>query len=294
MSNRAAMDFTVTKTALAEFYKPDGGSVMTEDWCALVREDTDEIISVVSSAYQLVQNEVVFDLADELSKYGFEDENCMCLPNGTGVLSLKGPQYGDKDATYDRINLVHGFGTLSLSIVPSNFRMWCSNQMNMLFNRARGNKFVNIIHKGDINTKILEAHDVIREFGECGKTFRKHRAMLEAAPITTQMQRAFFLDVYRKIEDSTLVMEPKTEAEEKSYTKAIGIISNWQETYNEESQEFGNTAWVMANSVTKWVQHKTAQRGRKASAESLYFDNLSGNRARSSETAFRMAMEYAA
>ena len=72
----------------------------------------------------------------------------------------------------------------------------------------------------------------------------------------------------------------------------MNVISNWSETFDREYDVAGPTAWNAANSITNWVQHKVARRGRKSSTESKFSSNF-GKNADQSIKVMRSALAFA-
>jgi hypothetical protein len=62
--------------------------------------------------------------------------------------------------------------------------------------------------------------------------------------------------------------------------------------FDQERSEYclDATAWVAANAVTNWIQHREGSRGRKMSSNSRIHNNLIGKAADSSSQVMKMAL----
>jgi hypothetical protein len=85
------------------------------------------------------------------------------------------------------------------------------------------------------------------------------------------------MDVWGMIE-APIVSNPSNGHEQNNYDNALKAVSNWSETFDRERDETKSRAsiWMAANAVSKFIQHRTAARGRVAKPENRAWDNLAG------------------
>ena len=269
--------------------------IQAHDYRGVMRTDTKEIIGVVSPRYQPVQNWEAFNLA----KYFGSDvkvESAGSIRNGRNVyLLLRGETFDavPNDTVHKYMALFWGHdGSASLTVLPTSVRVVCKNTLAMVMGQARGtsNK-ISISHNGDIAEKMRAAEEAVKKFKETGKLFEsKVKYMATSNPRREDISQ-FFMNVYANLNKVAVVTNPSTEKEEEVYTKALTTISKWTETFELESQDFGNWSyWTAANAVTNDIQHRVAARGKKKSPASSAYSNLIGQNATDTNKVFAMAL----
>ena len=135
--------------------------IQSDDYKAVIRDDIQEIIGIVSPSYKIVQNHEVFALANNFGS-NVKVESAGSIQNGRKVyLLLQGDSFdaGHNDEVQKYMALFWGHdGSLSLSAVPTSIRVVCKNTLDMVIGQTGNNKIV-IKHAGDIQEKLQGARD---------------------------------------------------------------------------------------------------------------------------------------
>jgi phage/plasmid-like protein (TIGR03299 family) len=294
----AGLEWNVIKTGFVKADHPDIGTVFSEDYSAIVREDTKEILSVQSSDYQVIQNSEHFEMAYELSR-DVKVESALSLKNGRKVvLLLRGDSFDVAGSSGDTVTEYMGLinshdGSIAFSALPTSVRIVCQNTLSMAIANARkGKNMFRITHKGNtMEDKKQAMRDALRQFQSNGKFFRETVDVLANRELTKSDIQQFWMDVWGLIE-TPIVTNPRTDAEKDNYDNAVKAVSSWSETFDRERDETGSKAsmWMAANAVSKYIQHRVAARGRKATAENRAWDNLAGLNQDSTMKVFRHAL----
>jgi len=294
----ANLDWEVIKTGFVSAEHPSVGNVFCEDYAAIVRQDTKEILSVQSSDYQVIQNSEHFEMAYELSK-DVKVESALSLKNGRKVvLLLRGDTFEVSGSSGDSVTEYMGLinshdGSIAFSALPTSVRIVCQNTLSMAIREAkRGKNMFRITHKGSTMGDKKEAmREALRQFKATGAFFRETVDTLANREMTKADIQKFWMDVWGMIEQP-IAINPSTESEKDNYDNAVKAVSSWSETFDRERDETKSKAsvWMAANAVSKFIQHRTAARGRKATAENRAWDNLAGLNQDSTMKVFRHAL----
>lgn len=294
----ANLDWEVIKTGFVKAEHPNIGDVFSEDYCAIVREDTKEILSVQSSDYQVIQNSEHFEMAYELSG-DVKVESALSLKNGRKVvLLLRGDTFEVNGSSGDTVTEYMGLinshdGSIAFSALPTSVRIVCQNTLSMAIAQARrGKNMFRITHKGNtMEDKKNAMRDALRQFKASGSFFRETVNTMSGVDLKKEDIQKFWMDVWGMIE-SPIVTNPRTDAEKDNYDNAVKAIASWSETFDRERDETKSRAslWMAANAVTKGIQHRVAARGRKATAENRAWDNLAGLNQDNTMKVFRHAL----
>ena len=288
----SGLDWNVEKSAYISA-PVRGGLAVCKDRVATIREDTNEILGIVSPNYQIVQNKELFDIAYELGGE-VKVDTAGSLKNGRQVyVLLKGDTFdatkkGDEVTEY--LALLNSFdGSLGLGALPTSIRIVCANTLSMALSSGRGNMF-RVRHYGD---NMMEKLDALREalvrYRETGTLFRETVTQLSSVSWDRQKIQNFWLDVYQTME-GPVTSNPTTEQEEEDYKKAAVTMGSWAGTFDDELYVAGASPWNAANAVTNWIQHKTPSRGRKRTAASKVQNNLIGEAQKDSIKVMKMAL----
>jgi hypothetical protein len=221
------------------------------------------------------------------------------LKNGRKiVLLLRGDTFDVAGSSGDTVTEYMGLinshdGSIAFSALPTSVRIVCQNTLSMAIAKARkGKNMFRITHKGTTMEDKKEAmRDALREFKSSGKFFRETVDTLANYELTKSDIQKFWMDVWGMIE-APIVSNPTTDAEKSNYDNALKAVSSWSETFDRERDETKSKAsvWMAANAVSKFIQHRVAARGRKASIENRAWDNLAGLNQDSTMKVFRHAL----
>jgi len=268
----------------------DAGGTYTDDYCGIIRRDTDTIIGIVSPQYQVVQNEEVFRLAEYFSDVATVESAGSVQDGRKCYLLLHQDSFeatsNDVVSRYMALFWGHD-GKSSLILKPTSIRVVCKNTMDMVLSENTKNKMV-IKHHGDMDLKIQEAKDIISEYKNTGLLFRNQVVSLASKTISHDSLRKFFVEIYQAMEGE-IPFNPVTDKEEKAHTKAVAAIGTWDNTFERESNDNPASWWLAVNAVTNHIQHRKSARGRQATPASRAYSNLIGQ----GSDASRKVMQHA-
>jgi phage/plasmid-like protein (TIGR03299 family) len=294
----SGLDWKVVKSPsiIAEYWDENGNmedAISTKN-VATIRQDTGDILGLVSPSYQVVQNEELFDIAYELGA-DVRVETAGSLDNNKKIyIMLRGDTFdvgSENDSVTQYLGLFNSFnGTLSLSGLPTSIRVVCANTLNMALSQG-GRNLYRIKHTGEMTEKIADLRRALKRFRETGSLFQDKVEMLNSKFMNTSDIQNFWVRVYTELQEP-FTANPTTEKEERATVKAAQTIAEWSQVFDLERSEHNlkPTAWVAANAVTNWLQHREGSRGRKMSANSRVHNNLIGKAADSSSQVMKMAL----
>ena len=173
----AGLDYEVEKRKLFTFDQansneataPDGiqiPEVEIKNYFATVRKDTDQILGIVGSKYEIVQNKTAFTFFDSLVNdgSGIKYETAGALGNGEKIfITAKMPEVikiGRKDIIEEYIFLTtshDGSGSIMAAFTP--VRIVCNNTLNMALRNHTNAVFIK--HTANAETKLNEAARII-------------------------------------------------------------------------------------------------------------------------------------
>jgi phage/plasmid-like protein (TIGR03299 family) len=159
--------------------KMTGKARHIEGFVANVREDTNEVLGVVTTKYRIAQNSDAFKFADDLigEADGAHYETAGSLWNGRRVFMLINlPNETVLDDAYERflcLSNTHD-GSGSLKVFMTNVRVVCNNTLNMALSSAgRG---IAIRHMSAMDQRKSEA---VRTMGMASRYFSEFRKFAE-------------------------------------------------------------------------------------------------------------------
>jgi len=286
---QAGLNWTVTKHKGISV----GNDIYSPNYHAIVRNDTMDILGIVSEHYKILQNEDIFRLAQCFGSDA-KVESAGSIQDGRKLyLLLRGTPFdvmqGDIVERYMALLWGHD-GTLSAHMFPTSVRVVCKNTMDMALGQA--DRKVIIKHSGDMESKLDFAREAIYHFKETGSLFADATTYLAKQSADTATINRFFWNIYESMHGE-IPVDPQTQKEETQKVKAVTTMSKWVETLEDEAKDFGVNLWIAANAVTNDIQHSTGTRGRKKTPASAAYGNLTGNGAKESSKVLAAAIQMA-
>jgi phage/plasmid-like protein (TIGR03299 family) len=282
------------------YYQNEEGAVTlgtTTNKVANVRQDTGDVLGWVSPGYGVVQNSELAELA-----YGLGEDTVVesfgSIRNGARVYCLVRcdsfmAQRNDEVEQYMLLCNGHD-GSLTLSGLPTSIRVVCSNTLRMALSSGANSMF-RFTHAGDMSDKLIQAREALSFFKETGTFFKENVNRLVHNEWDKETIQRFWLNIYEQLENETVISTPCNDKEERVFTRAVGVISKWSQTFDTEMQEMNvnrPNAWTAANAVTHWLQHNSSTKGRKTSTDSRTDKNLFGKASSDSIQVMQTALSY--
>lgn len=294
----ANLDWQVEQT---EMYLADRVPVPSHK--AVVRSDNDEILSVLGTGYNPLQNEELamfaYDLAGEAD---VRVESAGSLKGGRRVWFLLKAETlcvgNDCDEVEPYVLLYNSHdGTSAVEFMPTSIRVVCNNTLTYSRNNAKGGfKFRHTTNMRDNISGGVRAMQACLKHVEL---WSKEMSDLAAMDVTGGWLTRFYESAYHRYVRS----EPDwgTKAYDSWLTKRDDTVRIWTSTFDREASEAGckPSRWLAANSVTHWMDHtkpvRMTTRGLHANVdEAKQWDRLFGTSATRKEQVFERAAELAA
>lgn len=288
----SGLNWTVSKTSSVY-----AGDAESDDYNAIIRDDNNTILSIQSPDYKVIQNSEVFDMAYNLGA-NIKVESALSMNGGRRLVVLCNTGTMDGANGNDQIEKYMAFinshdGTLAHSVMPTSIRIVCQNTLSMAM-ASGAKKAFRITHTGDIKKKQQAMADALKFYQQTGKLFEDKVSALVKKELTKADIQKFWMDVWGMLE-SPIVVNPQTEDEYTNYLKATTTIAKWSETFDSERQSLNSTAnlWLVANAVTKELQHRVPARGKKPTFESAAYNNLLGKNQDATIDVMQYALTFA-
>lgn len=259
---------------------------------AVIRQDTNQVLGVVGRSYAPVQNRECFGFLDAIVSDGslrYHTAGALGLGERVWMLAKLPDQIRVKDSDditekYLLLSNSHD-GTSSLRVYFTPIRVVCANTLAIAASHGRGQGF-SVIHKGDLNTKVQQAQQVL---GLAKKFYEEVEFKIDKLahhyPSLQQLD-GYFKDVY-----------PDTPDGESTRTRNVRqeLLRLFEQGIGHDMPAIRHTTWAALNAVTEYVDHYRSTRGKspfdRASnrLESAWF----GSGARLKQRAWELALQLA-
>ncbi len=227
-----------------------------------------DVLGVVGSKYEPVQNEASCDLLDALvdQSGGAHFETAGALRGGRETfVTMKLPSsmvFDGKDGSKDRTDfylaaLNSHDGSSAFRFVVSPVRIVCANTQAAAIARAKAS--FSIRHTGGARASIAEARNALKLSWRYIEAFEAEAAALYAAPLDTEQMRDFantLLEV-----DSAGTSATRRHRRE----RATGIVKLW--TSSPTVAPIAGTRWAAYNAVTEYLDHVVPVRGCRTASD---------------------------
>lgn len=285
------MDWTVEESeALSGVFA--GSRSATAEWKMLRRSDNGGVLSIVRSSYEVLQNTIVRDVANELAGVGgVQIESALSLYGGRKVMMLARSESldigrGDEVVPYHLIATAHD-GSMGLISLPTTIRVVCANTYAAAMRGTNMERAFTWRHAGSIGSEngrneILAA---VRDWKRGIDSIANRAAALAKRSVSREEVQSLWADVYAQligpIPTETEAAENKgAKRRRENAAKSLGVMAT---IFDAESAAFGANAWVAANAASNWYQH---HRDRRADQESRVDWELFGGIARDTRSIF--------
>ena len=217
-------------------------------YAANTRSSDGEVLGIVGTRYQIVQNTEAFDFTNSLVQNGVEFERAGVFHHGRAVwLLAKLPQHtilGDEHDPYIVfINSHDGTGAIKVCMVP--IRIACSNALNFALKKA--SRSWSTRHMGNIAAKLEEAKHTLGLANVYMDNLEKMAEQLATKNFTLAQFEAAFDKIFPidKNKDSERKIRNIVDMKEGMF-KALNAP---------DLANFRNTAWGAINAVTDYIDH---------------------------------------
>lgn len=236
------LNWTVRKEGLIS-----QSGIIIPDKCAIIREDTQDVLGVHGSGYEPYQNEELIELLFQISnKTGMEVHTGGQYHNGAKIfIQLKSDDLilpGDLVKGY--VTGVNSFdGSTSLGFGNSTLTISCMNT----FHKAYKNLRAKVKHTSSLKARVDE---ILMEINKAVKEeqmdFATIKRMTEHEINAPQIQEEIITSIFN--------LDVKQKFEELS-TRKQNQITNFKSAWDIETKQKGNTAWGAMSAMTRYTTH---------------------------------------
>lgn len=257
------------------------GGAYSDNFCPIVRSDTEEILSIQSPDYEVFQNRDLFNMAYALGSE-VKVESAFSIQGGKKIVCLlRGETFAPSNSREDSISKYMCLtsshdGSIGVLGIPTSIRAVCANTLNMVLRSASKNR-IRFTHTGNVKAKENEMRRALTQYIEIGRAYQDNVNVLSSKILTTQEIQEFWLKVYGELEKPVDPTDT-SEAGYENQIKAASRIAKWAMTFDKERStlQAPPSLWQAVNAVTAEVQHRIPSRGRKPSRENSAYSNLIG------------------
>lgn len=231
------LDFAVRERSI--FYRVGDKTVKIPDRKAIVREDNDQWLSIVSANYPIVQYAEAFDFMDGIK------------PRFVAAGALRGGRQGfmvvetdilvnvddDESRMYGVLRTSHDCSrAVEISVMP--LRMKCMNQMT-LNTFAKGADYRwSIVHAGNVKAKLAAASESMSKIELYARAYEANIKKLLGVKVTD--------------ETATDVLKFALRASAKRDETIQRIITGWHD--RPETVGYDGTGWGLVNAVSEYME----------------------------------------
>lgn len=226
-----------------------------------------DVLGVVGSKYEPVQNEASCELLDALvDESGAHFETAGALRGGRETfVTIKLPQvivFDGRDGTKDRTELYLAAlnshdGSSKFTFLLTPIRIVCANTQAAALRDAKASW--GIRHTGGARAAILEARNALKLTWRYSQAFQDEGAALYAREMDTKQVRDFAHTLF-EVDSATSTATARHRRE-----RANGVMKLW--TSSPTITPIAGTRWAAYNAVTEYLDHHAPVRGARTSTE---------------------------
>jgi phage/plasmid-like protein (TIGR03299 family) len=273
-----------------------------------------DLLGVVGSGYQTCQNRELAEFTDALAQTGkVVIETAGTIQNGKRIWFLaRGESFevgsGDEVFSYVMVSNAHD-GSSAIRVTPTTVRVVCSNTFHMVVPRVEdGSTRVEsaalaLRHSGDLMSKLAEARNAIRHYGEILSINKSLFNRLQEQKISRDKALEFFAGQYTQLGWAIPTKEELGSSDkdvqklaERRERKMKRAAADFLKRYDAEKElAGGESAWLAFNAMTGVLQHDIASTGAddEARIENRIKSNLFGVGADRAQNVFEAALAIA-
>jgi phage/plasmid-like protein (TIGR03299 family) len=223
------------------------------NYVANVRQDTDELLGIVTDRYRIVQNEEAFEFVNNLSSEGFEFESAGVFKGGRSTWLMghlpEETILGD-DIANNLVFVNSHDGSSGVKVMMTPVRVICYNMLNLALRRA--NRSWSTKHTTSIYSKLEEAQHTLGLAQKYMDELKIEADRLANITITDNEIEAIF--------DKMFPVDPAKDSARKIRnvsTLKDGFIKCYDES---DIRKFKGTVYGAINAMADLVDHKAPAR----------------------------------
>lgn len=249
----AGLNYNVVKKDM--YYKGSAGNLMTfPDKKFTAIENTNQILGVVSSKYEICQNRDAFNFIDYIGgdEVGFEYVKAGQTQSGLVYIIAKIPNItllGDAITPYIIFQNSHdGMNSIKATICP--LRIICQNQFNVAFKQSPNT--VRIVHSSQMDARMLTAREMMRDVADYMSTFEDTAEDLVTKKIGYNDVIKIYNDVFKY--DPSKMSNRQLQNFEDARNDFLACYNS------DDNQNFKGTAWGVMNGAADYLTHHRSVR----------------------------------
>jgi phage/plasmid-like protein (TIGR03299 family) len=294
----AGHDFTVSKVPLFAIPKENttGNTREIDTHMALIREDTGNVLSIVSTEWKPAQNGMAYDFADPLIKAGFASINtggtlfdgrrCFLLLKTKEGFQLPG---GDATEGYILLQISHDYGIADF-VLPTSVRVVCNNTLQFALSKKNKSQMDagKFVHTGKTSFSVDKAQVLIEAYRMGLGEYADKARFLAGKRASPEQVRAYVNKVFKleELRDGTASEIAKRRDHNQRVVKDLLTSIERQPG----AQMSAGSWWSAFHGVTYWEDHGRYEK-RETEPLASKFQGASADR---KQQALKVALEMAA
>lgn len=249
----AGLNYNVVKKDM--YYKGSAGNLITfPDKKFTAIENTNQILGVVSSKYEICQNRDAFNFIDYIGgdEVGFEYVKAGQTQSGLVYIIARIPNItllGDAITPYIIFQNSHdGMNSIKATICP--LRIICQNQFNVAFKQSPNT--VRIVHSSQMDARMLTAREMMRDVADYMSTFEDTAEDLVTKKIDYDDVIKIYNDVFKY--DPSKMSNRQLQNFEDARNDFLACYNS------DDNQNFKGTAWGVMNGAADYLTHHRSVR----------------------------------
>lgn len=274
--------FTYDENSMNEDTAPDGiqiPEIEIKNFFATIRKDTNQILGVVGSKYEVVQNKSAFVFFDSLvnDETGIKYETAGALGNGERIfITAKMPdvikvQRKDEIEKYIFLTTSHdGSGSIMAAFTP--VRIVCNNTLNMALNN--NSNAIYIKHTANAEQKLKEAARIISLIDDTSAQLEILFNRWSKVRISDgELKKLIKLAMSPNAEVTTAILSDNASFEfSKHFVDVCGNIFEYaQSNPTQQMQTTAGTLFGAYNAITGYYQNVKDYKTADSKANSILF-----------------------
>lgn len=255
---------------------------------ATVNDDTQEVLGVVGSRYEVLQNREAFCFFDSLLKdAGARYETAGALGKGERVWLMArmpgtlAPTRGDEVLPYCLLTNTHdGSGTIQVRFTL--IRVVCQNTLTAAMKGAK--EIVNIRHTKSAQANLTIAGEILRDYVKHFGAMGERLSLLANTPISDDTIDEYLFKLFG---DPTEAESPATQT--RIQNKIQAVQDHYENGMGANLPGVKGTLWGAYNAAIEWADYDFPIRGTQDRTSSILFGSANDFR----QKAFDAAMELA-
>ena len=262
---RSGLDFNVKSENC--YYMYNGLPELVPGVQANIRDDTGDILGVVSNRYRICQNEDAFEFINYISndikfrKAGMTKNGIIYI-----IAELESSMYLKEEyKNYVIFRNAHN-GKFPLQATISPMRVVCENQFHSVFSSSENRVYIK--HVSGLDSKLQIAKQVLKGYADAVSTFDK-RIKTFASTKFTQKQFTMFVDTVFPITADMTDSSVEKQEERQNILKYLYEM--------EDNQNYGGTLLGALNATTYYDSHRDEMYFKKTIVtDEAFFRQLDG------------------